>query len=309
VPRPSSHPRAAFTLVELLVAALIGVLIASATATSIAQLFRARGASASHQQAFARADSAAGRIALDLANALRRNDPIAQKVSVVHGGTPGQDRDEILMLMNSLRPLRGVEGEPEGGEYEVQYRVMQGPDGGNALWRRCDIAHDEYIDAGGIATPITGGMVALAIQANDGTDQWFDEWDSDSDGLPHAVRVSVTAQSDDTHASATAIRVIALDRVPLPPPTTTDTTDSTSSNPSSVSNTTPNSSTTNKPNGYTSSSPAAPAPPKPASSSGSGSGTGGSGRTGGSGGGSGTGGSRSGGGGTPAPPTPPRGGM
>ncbi len=219
--------RRAFTLIELMVAALIGVLIAGAVTTSITQLFRARASSADHEQAFSRADGAAAQIALDLTNALRRNDPLQQKVAVINGGTPGQERDELLMLMHSLRPVRGIEGQPEGDEFESQYRIMPAADGTDALWHRIDMAHDEYVDAGGIASPIAGGMVALSIQANDGTDQWFDEWDSDSDGLPHAVRISVTAKSDDGMASATALRLVALDRVPLPPPTVDDSSSST----------------------------------------------------------------------------------
>src|SRR5262245_22474400 len=154
------RPRA-FTLVELIVAAVIGVLIAGATATAMTQLFRARGSSAAHQQAYARADGAAARIALDLTNALRRNDPLQEKVAVINGGAPGAERDELLMLQKSLRPLRGVDGEPEGDEFEVQYRVMPAADGHDALWRRVDMGHDEYVDAGGIAGPIAGGMVAL----------------------------------------------------------------------------------------------------------------------------------------------------
>ncbi len=206
-----------FTIVELIVAAVVGALIAAATASALAQMFRARTQSRSHQQAFIRADTAAARVAMDLATVLRRSDPIQQKVSVVSGGSPGSEHDELLVLMNSQRPLRGVVGEPEGDEYEVQYRVMSGADGREALWRRMDIAHDEYVDAGGIATPIAGNVVALSVQATDETGEWFEEWDSDSDGLPHAVRVMVTAQSDDGRVTATAVRVVAIDRVPLPP--------------------------------------------------------------------------------------------
>jgi hypothetical protein len=238
---------------------MIGVLIAGATAASMAQLFRARAASADHEQAFSRADGAAAQIALDLTNALRRNDPLQQKVAVINGGAPGQERDEVLMLMHSLRPVRGIEGQPEGDEFESQYRIMPAADGKDALWHRVDMAHDEYVDAGGIASPIAGGVVALSIQANDGTDQWFDEWDSDSDGLPHAVRISVTAKSDDGMASATAVRLVALDRVPLPPPTVDDSSSSTS--PSSTSGkSTPSSTAPKTSSGFTSSTPATTTP-------------------------------------------------
>jgi type II secretory pathway pseudopilin PulG len=232
----SARPRRAFTLVELIVAALIGVLIAGATATAMTQLFRARGSSAAHQQAYSRADGAASRIALDLSNALRRNDPLQQKVAVINGGAPGAERDELLMLQKSLRPVRGDPSSPEGDEFEVQYRVMPAADGRDALWRRVDMGHDEYVDAGGIASPITGGVVALSIQANDGSDQWFDEWDSDSDGLPHAVRIVVTAQADDAGARATATRVVAIDRVPIPAPTPTEDTSDTSSGNNTANN-------------------------------------------------------------------------
>jgi type II secretion system protein J len=260
--------RAGFTLVELIVAAVIGVLIAGAVATSISQLFRARGSSAAHQQAFARADGAAARIALDMSNALRRNDPLQEKIAVINGGAPGQERDEVLMLARSMRPVRGDPSNPEGDEYEVQYRVMPAGDGASALWRRSDMAHDEYVDAGGIASPITGGMVALSVQANDGSDQWFEEWDSDSDGLPHAVRISVTAQSDDAKASATAVRIVAIDRVPIPPPSEDPSSSGSNSTNSASGRSGSNSSNTSNATGYTTSRPSTTPPPSSGGKSG-----------------------------------------
>lgn len=199
-------------------ATMVGVLIAGATATSISQMYRARNDSRAHHQAFQRADTAAARIALDVAAALRRSDLLQQKVMVLNGGAPGAERDELLVLVSSQRPLRGIDGEPEGGEYEVQYRVQPGADGREALWRRMDIAHDDYIDGGGIASPIAGAVVSLSVVAADGTGEWLDAWDSDSDGMPHAVKVLVSAAADDGRTTATALRVVAIDRVPLPPP-------------------------------------------------------------------------------------------
>jgi hypothetical protein len=197
---------------------MIGAMIAVATASSISQMTRARNDSRARQQAFQRADSAAARIAMDLASVIRRNDPLQQKLMVLNGGSPGAERDELLLLITSHRPLRGIDGEPEGGEYEVQYRVQPGMDGRDALWRRMDIAYDDYIDGGGIATPIAGSIVSLSVLAADSTGEWLEAWDSDSDGMPHAVKVVVAAGSDDGRTVATAMRIVAIDRVPLPLP-------------------------------------------------------------------------------------------
>jgi hypothetical protein len=208
--------------VELIVAAMVGVLVAGGTATAISQMYRARNHSRAHQQAFQRADTAAAKIAADLSTVLRRADPLQQCVRVMNGGGPGAERDELLVLTSSLRPLRGVDGEAEGGEYEVQYRVEPTLDGKQALWRRVDIGHDDYIDGGGIATPIASDVSALSFLATDQSGEWLESWDSDAEGLPHAVKILVTASADDARTVATAVRLVAIDRVPLPPPAPAD---------------------------------------------------------------------------------------
>jgi len=48
-------------------------------------------------------------------------------------------------------------------------------------------------------------------------------WDSDTDGYPHALRVTLVALADDGKTTAVARRVISLDRTPLPPPAPADT--------------------------------------------------------------------------------------
>ncbi|MBS0195720.1 MAG: hypothetical protein JSR77_03085 [Planctomycetes bacterium] len=224
--------RPGFTLVELVVAALVGVLIAGATATSLSQMFRARNSSLSHQQAFSRADGVATRIALDIQSAVRDDDLKFARIHVLSGGVPGTERDDLLILMRSMRPMRNEADEgAEGGEYEAQYRIDAGPGGGDAFWRRLDAAHDDYLDAGGVVTPIATGAVSFAVQAYDGTN-WYDDWESDSDGIPHALRLTVTAASDDGRTRATARRVIAIDRVPIAPEEeSTDTSDTNSQTP------------------------------------------------------------------------------
>ena len=120
---PPRNPaiRRAFTLIELTVASVIAALIAGATATAVSQLLQVRAKSAARQQAFSRADAAAARIALDAANLVRHHDLAFTRLAIADSGE--SNRDEVLMLVRSMRPVRGGEETAEGGEYEVQYRI------------------------------------------------------------------------------------------------------------------------------------------------------------------------------------------
>lgn len=232
---PSLRP--AFSLVELIVGGVIAALVASATASSLSMLLKSRTTSASRQQAFARADAAASRIASDAASLVR--DPVLAmaRLRVLDQGGDANPHDELLFLTRSIRPIRSSEEGAEGGEYEVQYRVEGnafGPRSNESLWRRIDHAFDDNQEGGGIASPIVPSVSSLSIEAYDG-ESWFPTWDSDSDGYPHALRVIVRATSDDASVFATARRVVALDRTPLPPPEEDDSNTDSPSQPASPS--------------------------------------------------------------------------
>lgn len=207
--------RRAFTLAELLVAIIIAGVLSTGAAMSLGNFFKTRNATRAYQQASSRANTAAARIAQDLASCVRHPEPRFQKLVVSNGGDPRTPRDELLVLTRTMKTARGYRDEPEGGEYEAQYRVASS-DRGDALWRRFDPAFDEIIDGGGIATPIMHGAVGLSVDATDGS-AWFETWDSDTQGLPHAVRIVVSARSDDGRVVTQARRVVAIDRVPLIP--------------------------------------------------------------------------------------------
>ncbi len=237
-PRPRPSPRA-FSLVELIVGGVIAALVASATASSLSMLLKSRATSANRQQAFARADAAASRIASDAASLVR--DPVLamSRLRVLDRGGDANPHDELLLLTRSIRPIRSSEDGAEGGEYEVQYRVEGnafGPRSNESLWRRIDHAFDDNQEGGGIASPIVPSVSSLSIEAYDG-ESWYPAWDSDSDGYPHALRVIVRATSDDASVFATARRVIAIDRTPLPPPEQDDSNSDSPNQPSSPSTT------------------------------------------------------------------------
>ncbi len=209
--------RRAFTLVEVVVASVVCAMIAAATATAVGQIARVKEKSLARRQAGARADGAAARIAMGALTAVRHHDLRFAKVQVMDGGA---GNDQLIVLTRSLRRVRGADTAPEGGVYEAQYRIGPGGADGAAptLWRRVDPAFDPALDGGGVAEPAVVGVRSLWVQASDG-ETWFDAWDSDTDGLPHALRVTVEGVSDDGSVTAVARRVIALDQIPVPPET------------------------------------------------------------------------------------------
>jgi hypothetical protein len=86
-------------------------------------------------------------------------------------------------------------------------------------------------DGGGLATPVADGVLSVVVEASDGESGWRDEWDSDVDGLPRMVRISVTAtgaplgaEPTDNTPEVLLRTVVAVDRVvppksEAPPPT------------------------------------------------------------------------------------------
>ena len=230
--RPITRP--AFTLVELIVALMVGVILAGATTASLSQFSRAKARAAARQEASARAHAAAARIAEDTLQAARDHDLLFACVRIADTHGTDYDQDSLLLWTRTLRPVRGLANIAEGADAEVQYKIKPDttPAQRPALWRRADAPPDKNELAGGVAQLVVPGIVGLILEASDGVN-WFDVWDSDADGYPHAVRITVIAIADDGRTTAFARRLVALDRTPIPPPTPAET-DSTTATPSTT---------------------------------------------------------------------------
>ncbi|MGD9689248.1 MAG: type II secretion system protein GspJ [Phycisphaerales bacterium] len=208
----------AFTLVELIAASVIMSVIAGGTVVALSRSIRTRDAARERFEAFSRASAAVEAIARDLQNTSRDADPVHAKVAVAPGSAgAGGRRDQLLLRVESSRPVRPQSLQPEAPTAEVQYRVQEqdGVEGAGVLWRRIDPVPDSYPDAGGVAMPLVPGIVSMTVEASGGG-EWYPQWDSDTDGYPHLVRVTVVAMSDNGNRTATARRTIAIDRTPLP---------------------------------------------------------------------------------------------
>lgn len=222
------NTRRAFTLVELVVAGMAAMLVIGAVTISLFQSARARTASKTRLVAYSRANAAMDIIRREVASVMRRSDLFETRLLIYDDSVMNEygelDRDEMLIFNTNLRPTRPNEYAGEGQEYESQFRIGE-DQAAIALWQRRDAVPDQWSDAGGLALPVTLGIVGLKIEAYDG-EAWFDEWDSDIDGLPWAVRITLTAEgqdSDDNGSSrdshlAKLRTQIAIDRIIPPPP-------------------------------------------------------------------------------------------
>lgn len=213
--------RRGITLVELIVVGIITAGIAGATVTSITQALRARDVSQARFEAFTHADIAARGIARDVANIVRDGDLYYTRFLLLSDGRTGEERDEVLVFARSASRARPGNN-PEGAEYEIQYRLSPRTDRETTngkpeleLWRRVDPVPDDNPEGGGVATPMTGHLTSLSILAFDG-EGWYEDWDSDNDGYPHAVSITVKSTSGNGSRAATARRIVAIDRTPVP---------------------------------------------------------------------------------------------
>ena len=214
-----------FTLLEMIIAGAMAALILGAVTLSLSQLGRAREVGVARLESSLRARAALDAIRRDVASVVRDADLFNCRVLVSSGtvSTPAGafDRDELLLFSTRLAPVRENAYGGEGIEYETHYRVEEDR-GGAVLWQRRDFMPDEWPDAGGVAVPLVEGVVALRVEAYDGI-AWYDDWDSDLDGLPWALRVTVTALPERTDLRTGDLRhlitlrtLIAIDRI-VPP--------------------------------------------------------------------------------------------
>jgi prepilin-type N-terminal cleavage/methylation domain-containing protein len=229
--------RRGLTLMELIVAIVVASLITAATTGVVGRALASAERSELRERALARADLAASRVALDLASLVRDGDLYFVKFSLENGVVGDNSADELAFFAMPQAQARyeatgmGAEALSEGAEYEVAFRLagVDAAAGGRdrrmatgeagVLWRRLDPVPDEAWDGGGVVLPVADGIESVSFSAFDGRN-WYDSWDSDERGIPHAVRIEVVARAqgrlDRPPVRMTARKAVALDRAPSP---------------------------------------------------------------------------------------------
>jgi type II secretion system protein J len=215
-------------VIELVVAIAVSAIVVITVTSVLSRVSRSRDVARLRLEAVSRANAALDSMRQDLASVVRDEDLYYTRLLLRDGLTSTEygamEQDEVLIYSNRLRPIKRDAYQGEGGEYETQYRIVRDGDG-DVLWLRRDPAPDDNGEGGGIALPVVEGVVGVSIEAYDG-ESWYPDWDSDSMGLPWALRITVTATGDapgaepspPNRALAVLRTQISIDRIVPPPP-------------------------------------------------------------------------------------------
>lgn len=218
--------RRAFTLAELVVAGLVAAIVVGAVGASLSQLARTRTVSRVRLDSHLRTSMALDRIRREVQGAIRSDDLFDSRLLIIDDSVSAPvgdlDRDELLVFNTKVRPVRERTYSGDGQEWETHVRVEE-DELGAALWMRTDAVPDDVDRGGGTADPIMSGIIAVKFEAYDGT-TWRNEWDSDVDGMPWAVRVTISGTGrpdgedpfEDPRDLLSLSTVVPLDRV-IPP--------------------------------------------------------------------------------------------
>ena len=215
--------RRGFTLIELLVAGMMATIVLGGITFSLAQLGSAKAISRQRLEAFSRCDMAIRTIRKDVITTLRRGDLFYTRLLISDSTSRFQgealDSDELLVFDGTLRANKEIDFNGEGMEYETQFRIEPN-DVSSALWKRRDAILDDNPIGGGMATPISDGIISLQLEAFDGI-SWYPEWDSDELGIPHAIRITVSSTGmnyiGEQNAPIVTLRtIVPLDRYQSP---------------------------------------------------------------------------------------------
>lgn len=181
--------RSGFTLVEVIVASMIGTFVALVAVGMLKVVSDGAERVADGAAANAEVRFAAKTIAADLTNLYR--DDESGKAQFIGISDRDSDSGAARMVMHVVGRTKARAGQPEGDVYEVEYFVLTEEDQ-SVLCRRLWPNPDEDAQPGGVVTMIAEGIDVFQVGYFDG-EQWQIEWPETMQSVPEMVQVDISA--------------------------------------------------------------------------------------------------------------------
>jgi len=179
-----------FTLVEVLVASMIGVFIALVAVGSLKAISSSVETVDNSIYAAAEVRFASNIIASDLMNLYR--DKEVDSMKLIGGVEESDGGASSWLTLYTVGRVKARIDQPEGDVYEVQYYLSKGEEK-SVLMRRLWPNPDKEAEPGGMLTVIAEDVDVFEVRFFDG-EEWFGEWPEETKSVPKLVEVSIAAK-------------------------------------------------------------------------------------------------------------------
>jgi type II secretion system protein J len=181
-----------FTLVEALVASVIGAFVAAVAVGTLRSISTSAEMVDTNVNAAAEVRFAADTIARDLMNFYRDSDGGQMRF---FGASEGSTvRTFSYLTFYTVGRAKARYDYPEGDVYEVEYSLVR-DDQDSVLVRRWWPNPDKETEPGGIVAVIAENIDVFALSFYDGQ-QWLSEWPEEPEAVPYLVEVLIGAATD-----------------------------------------------------------------------------------------------------------------
>ncbi|MHC4482219.1 MAG: type II secretion system protein GspJ [Planctomycetota bacterium] len=179
-----------FTLVEVLVASMIGAFVALVAVGTLRTISASAEMVDNNTRTAAEVRFASNMVARDLKNLYRDKD--VGSMRLIGGFDESVDGAVSWLTLYTVGGAKARIGWPEGDVYEVEYYLLRDGEK-SALMRRLWPNPDKEVEPGGMLTVIAEDIDVFVVSFFDG-EEWQVEWPEKMKSIPELVEVTIVAE-------------------------------------------------------------------------------------------------------------------